>query len=238
MYLSFLVSEFKKIKRDPMMLFMLFSPLFYIMIGRFIIPHLAQANDFDVMMIADYILVGLTLMSPLLYGALLGFSILDDRDDNILNSIRVSPLSINMFLSFRILMTLFLSFLSVMAVIYFSDIVIIPFKDIILIAFLASISTPLSAFFINVVANNKIEGFAVMKGFSTVLLIPIIALYFTDYKELFFAIFPGYWPAKIISIVIRGEDFSFLSYNIYYIIGIMYIIVLNVIVYRLFLKKI
>ncbi len=237
MYQKFIKSEIGKIKNDSMMLFMFFAPLLFGMIGRYLIPGLAEVNEFEVLLIADYVLVGLAIMMPLLYGALIGFSILDDRDDNILMTIKVSPLSIHQYLSFRLIMSFFLSFMAVIFILWFSDIVAFSLKDLILIALLASLSAPAIGLFINVIAKNKIEGFAIMKGVQIVLLVPLISLYFTDYKELFFTIVPGFWPTKIISIAVKGEMFSYLSYNVYYVIGFVYIICLNMVAYYLFLKK-
>jgi len=238
MYKKFIKSEIGKIKNDSMMLFMLFAPLLFGLIGRYLIPGLAEVNDFDILLIADYVLVGLAIMMPLLYGALIGFSILDDRDDNILMPIKVSPLSIHQYLSFRLVMSFILSFAAVIFILWFADIVVFRVKDLILISLLASLSAPVIGLFINVIAKNKIEGFAIMKGVQIILLIPLISLYFTNFKELFFAVVPGFWPTKIISIVVKGEAFSYLSYNVYYIIGFVYIILLHIIVYRLFLSKI
>ena len=237
MYRKFIKSEIGKIRHDSMMLFMFFAPLLFGLMGRYLIPGLAEVNDFDIILIADYVLVGLAIMMPLLYGALVGFSILDDRDDNILMTIKVSPLSIHQYLSFRLIMATILSFLAVIFILWFSDIVVFALTDLLLIAFLASLSAPAIALFINVIAKNKIEGFAIMKGVQIVLLVPLISLYFTDYKELFFSIVPGYWPTKVISIVVKGEGFSYLTYNVYYIIGFVYIVLLNIVIYHLFLKR-
>ena len=77
MYGSFVTSELKKWLRDPMMKFMFFYPIFFGIIGRYILPWIADNNGFNIDMFADLIVVILTLMTPLIYGALIGFSILD-----------------------------------------------------------------------------------------------------------------------------------------------------------------
>jgi fluoroquinolone transport system permease protein len=62
-------------------------------------------------------------------------------------------------------------------------------------------------------------------------------LLFFDKKELFFAIAPGFWPAKAISTIIRGEGLLLLSYNQYYFIGLVYTVLLNILSYQVFLNK-
>ncbi|UTW68779.1 hypothetical protein KHA80_15335 [Anaerobacillus sp. HL2] len=75
-------------------------------IGRWVVPWLQKQTDFKIELIADVVLIALTLMAPHIYGALIGFSILDDRDDHILTSIKVTPLSVFQFLAFRLGMRL------------------------------------------------------------------------------------------------------------------------------------
>lgn len=237
MYKSFLLSEMKKWFRDPLMKFMMFYPILFGIIGRYILPWIADASGFTIEHYADLIIVILTLMTPHIYGALIGFSILDDRDDHILTSIKVTPLGVHQFLSFRLITVFVLSFVATTYVMWFSDIGNISMVQILAISFLASLAAPMTGLFINALSSNKIEGFAVMKGTGTILIIPVIALFFLDKKELFFSIAPGFWPAKAISSLIRGSEALFLSYNQYYYIGLLYVVVLNVLVYKLFLQR-
>jgi ABC-type glutathione transport system ATPase component len=48
----------------------------------------------------------------------------------------------------------------------------------------------------------------------------------------------GFWPAKCISSLVKGPSILPLSYGQYYFIGLAYIILLNSVVYMLFMKKI
>ena len=236
MFISFISSEFKKWLRDPMMTFMMIYPIIFGFIGRFLLPLIADNSGFSVEPYADLIIVILTLITPLMFGALVGFSILDDRDDHILSSIKVTPLSIHQFLSFRLIIVFVLSFASTIFVMWFSDIGNLKIGNIMAISFLASLAAPMTGLFINAFAKNKIEGFAVMKGSGTIIVFPIIALFFLDKKEFFFSFAPGFWPAKAISVLVRGDILQ-LSYNQYYCIGLIYIVLLNLVVYRLFLTR-
>lgn len=238
MYSNFFVSEFKNWLRDPMMRFMVFYPLLFGFIGRYLLPLLEETSGFSLEFFGDYALAALTLMTPMVYGAVIGFSILDDRDDHILNSIKVTPLSIHQFLSFRLIMGFLFSMASCVFVMWFSDIGELAWRDILGVSFLASWSVPLTGLLINAYSKNKIEGFAVMKGMGTLLLIPIVSLYFTDAVELFFGIVPPFWPAKVISSVLNPEGRTYLSYQQYYVFGLAYVLILNVLVYRFFLRRV
>lgn len=237
MYMTFLLSELKKWSRDSMMKFLIIYPLIFGLIGRYLLPQIAESSGFSIDAYADLIIVILTLITPQMFGALIGFSILDDRDDQIFSSIKVTPLSINQFLSFRLIMVFVLSFISTIFVMWFSDIGDLGFGNIVAISFLASLAAPMIGLFINALSNNKIEGFAVMKGTGIIIVFPIIALFFLDNKEFIFSFSPGFWPAKAISTIIRGEEFFNLSFNQYYFIGLIYIILLNILAYKFFKQK-
>ncbi len=235
MYKNFLMSELKKWTRDPMMKFMLLYPLIFAIIGRFVIPEIMSPENLS--RSSDFIVVILTLMTPIIFGAIIAFSILDDRDDNILTSIRTTPLSIHKFLSFRLIVSVIMSFITCVFVMWFSDIGDLPFGAILSISILTALAAPMTGLLINALASNKIEGFAVMKGTAMIIIIPFVSLFFVDYKEFFFSFIPGFWPAKAISSLIRGENVLLLSYYQYYFIGLIYILILNILVYYLFLKR-
>lgn len=237
MYMSFITSELKKWSRDSLMKFMLFYPIVLGAFGRYLLPQIAKTSGFSIAHIADVILSILILFTPHIFGAIIGFSILDDRDDHILTSIKVTPLSVDQFLSLRLLLVFVLSFISCIFVIWFSNIWTLSLTNIIALAFLASLGAPVSGLIINIFANNKIEGFAIMKGTGIILVFPIVALFFMDFKELFFSFAPGFWVAKSVSSIIRGEGILYLSFNQYYFIGIAYLLVLNFLIYKVFVHK-
>jgi len=219
------------------MRFMVFYPVLFGAIGRYVLPALEEPAGFQVDLLADYILAALALITPMIYGAVIGFSILDDRDDHILSSIKVTPLSIHQFLSFRIAMVLVFSFAACIFVLWFSNIGGLSWGDKIVVAFLATLSAPMTGFLINALSKNKIEGFAVMKGLGMVVVVPVVAVYFTDATELFFSVIPGFWPAKVISSAVRTDEMMYLNYRLYFSIGLIYALILNLLVYRFFLRR-
>jgi len=219
-----------------MMGFMLVYPIIFAFLGRYFLPWLSDKYGFKFTPFTDLILVILVLFIPIAYGALIGFSILEDRDDNVLTNIKVTPLSIHQFLSFRLIAVYLLCVLATIFVMWFSKVGNVSMKNIIAISLLASLEAPISGLLINSFAKNKIEGFAIMKAGGSVIVFPIVALFFNGVKELFFSFAPGFWSAKVISSLIRGGGL-YLSYNQYYFIGLFYMIVLNILAYLLFVKK-
>lgn len=239
MYLTFLSSELKKWLRDPMMTFLLTYPLVFGFIGRYGLPWIGQTTGVSFEPFSDLVITILALVPPHIYGAVVGFSILDDRDDNVLTSVKVTPLDISGFLSFRIIIVTILAFLASTFIIWFSNLGGLTIGQILAVAFLSCFAAPMTAFLINAVASNKIEGFVAIKGVMSIFLIfPSIGLFFTDIKELFFAIIPGFWPAKVVSSFLRGDELLFLNLAQYYWIGLFYVLVLNVLAARLFIRRV
>ena len=237
MFINFLSSEIKKWLRDPMMSFMLFYPLFLGGIGRYALPWLSKSTGFNFHLYTDLIVVLFATMIPMLYGALFAFSLLDDRDDHILTAIKVTPLSLLEFLSLRLMIVILLSFLATVFSIMFANICNLSLIRMVQISFLTSLSAPMVGLFINALAQNKIEGFAIMKATGIIIILPIISLFFTDAKEFFFALIPGFWPAKAISCLIKDKLVLPLTFTWYYWIGLIYILFLNYLSYITFLRK-
>ncbi|MDW7738516.1 MAG: ABC transporter permease [Bacillota bacterium] len=238
MYNLFFFDELKKWLRDPMTRFMLFYPILFGIVGRYVLPVIADNSGFSIDRNADFILSALTLMMPMIYGAVIGFSILDDRDDHIVDSIRVTPLSFNHFMAFRLVIVYFFAFLASVFVMWFSAVGNLSWGNILVVSFLASFSAPITGLLINIFANNKIEGFAIMKLIGLVIILPIIALFFSDSKELFFSLIPAFWPAKMIGTLIRGEEQMFMSFRLYFWIGLIYLLVINFLSYRKFNQRV
>lgn len=234
---TFIISELKKWTREPLTRFILFYPLLFGFIGRFILPYIEENTGFVIGMYADVIIAVFALMMPMIFGALIGFSILDDRDDNVLMTIKVTPLGLQRFFSFRLIMIFIFAIMASIFVILFADIGDLALSRVIAISIVSSLSAPLTGLFINSFASNKIEGFAIMKGFGVLIFIPLVSLFVFDFKELFFAFAPGFFPAKAVSALVRGDQFMYLSFNSYYILGWVYGIVMNILAYRYFAKK-
>ncbi|HBN96018.1 MAG TPA: ABC transporter permease [Firmicutes bacterium] len=239
MYLFFITSELKKWLRDPLLSFMLAYPIVFALLGRYGVPWLAKVSGINMALFADLVLVVLTLMTPHIFGALIGFSILEDRDDHVLTSIQVTPLSVAGYLSFRFVLVTVLACVSTWFILWFSQMGGLTLSQMGAVALLSSFAAPLTGLIINATASNKIEGFVAMKGIIGILIIfPIISLFFMDAKEFIFAIAPGFWPAKVISSIVRGEGVLLLSQGQYYWFGFIYAIILNVLVAKGFSRRV
>ena len=102
----------------------------------------------------------------------------------------------------------------------------------------AAFGAPMAALLINVVAGNKVEGFAAIKATGISAVAPIVALFFFDAKEFWFAVEPGFWPAKALTAATLGNDMMQLTYGAYLAVGLLYGVALVLLLCRLFKRKV
>lgn len=236
--LRYIGYELKKWSRDSLLAFFIIYPLIFAAAARWLVPLIETRSNITLAPYYYLIVGALALFTPLIFGAVAAFSILEDRDDNILLALKVAPLSLNFFIGIKLLIVFLLSFLSSVFIIWFSRLADVVPSTLIAVSFVAAGSAPLTALLINAIASNKIEGFASVKGLGVLIILPIVALLFFDKKEFLFAFTPGFWPAKALATAMLPNQAFQLSYAAYLVLGLAYVVILNLVTYRLFKAKV
>ncbi|MCD4786166.1 MAG: ABC transporter permease [Candidatus Eremiobacteraeota bacterium] len=175
------------------------------------------------------------LIAPLQMGTVAGFLLLDEKDDNILTALRVTPLPLAVYGIYRVSIVSFLSFLCVIVLIPLTGLV--PNMSISLMipaALSASLLGPVFALCIASFGGNKVEGFAIAKALGAFGVAPIVAFFVKSKWQLLFGIFPTYWPLKAFWSAEQGGW----VYWVYSIIGILYLAILLVYLLDRFRKQI
>lgn len=255
-YMSMLAYEFKNIIRDRMTLVLLVYPLLIIAIGAYIIPVLIDnyASGEGKLTATLVVIIVFSSIAPLITGAMLGFNLLDHKDENSLNTLRVTPLSLRGYILFKSVYTYTLSFIasffSVFGVKHLSgegysvggmnlwD--MFGWGDILIYALVASLFTPLFGLFLSAVAKNKIEGFAYMKSSGIFMLLPVLVIIETmqNWKQYLLGIFPIFWPVKGLLVEIEMLEHSHnLPGPVYHLVGAIYMVGLILLAYRVFEQK-
>jgi fluoroquinolone transport system permease protein len=93
--------------------------------------------------------------------------------------------------------------------------------EIAMISILAPMQAPIIALLINMLATNKVEGFVIMKLSGIILLAPIAVLFLTNWTEVFMMILPGFWPARMVAMIMTDTPYLFDSFTLYFILGIV-----------------
>ena len=238
-YRSLIWTQTKRIGKDNLLLILSIYPLMLAVVGKYLIPFLRGVfiESLDLSVHYPAILVFFILANPYIYGSLAAFTLLDEREENVLQAIRVTPLKLSNYLGVKVLFFVIVSIATGVLITWFIDLVTIGLGESVLINSLMALSAPLSMLMINSFARNRVEGFALVKGTGFMILLPALAFYVPERYSLLAGVIPGYWPAMAIN-KLSNPSFGLMSYWGYLLVGLFYILLLIMILYHRFSRKI
>lgn len=224
--------DIKNIQRDSMMLFLLAYPVILGTLLRWLIPFVTEglAEVFD---LTPYHLLftgffGL-LIIPMLTGYLAGFLLLDERDQNTLTALMVTPLPIQIYALYRVIAPVIISIVGVLIVIPFMGVAVVSPEKLLPLAVAAGLLSPIFALLLSSIAKNKVQGIAVMKGMGILTLGPFVAWWVPDPWQWLLGIFPTFWPVKAYWLAAAGEPFLWVA-----AVGVVYTLALLAVLFRRF----
>ena len=200
----------KSVGRDALLRWVGLFPVLLALAARQLIPalfaRLGTLMQLDVTpFYPDLMSVVLLMLVPMLTGFMIGFLLLDQRDDQTLAALQVTPLSLNGYLWYRLLMPMGMSVVLGTAVLLIANLIPLAPYQMILAALLTAPLAPLFALFLAAFAANKVQGFALMKASGVVMIPPLLAYFLPAAWQRPFFIFPTYWPAKFLWSMQSGE---------------------------------
>lgn len=198
------------IKRDPLLRWMAIMPLAIALPARSLLPvviaNLERLLNVQVMpyypAMMSYALLGL---SPLLVGMVIGFLLLDQRDDRTLTALQVTPLPLRSYLLYRLGAPMLVSMGITLVALPLAGLIDIDPIGLLLAVIAAAPLAPLSALTLSSFAENKVQGLALSKGTSFVMAIPLAALFVPPLWQIPLAIVPTYWPALTLWKLAAGD---------------------------------
>jgi fluoroquinolone transport system permease protein len=212
----------KNVSRDPLLRWMIFYPLLLAGLIRWGVPLLAARLmaqfQFDLMPYYPLLMSFVLLMTPMLAGIVIGFLLLDQRDDQTLTAIQVTPLTLNGYLVYRLSLPLVLSLIITLIIFPIAGLVEIDFGLLVLAALSAAPLAPFYALVLAAFAENKVQGFALTKALGILLVPPLIAYFVPPPWQWIFGLVPLYWPVKLFWLPNADET----SYWFYLITGLLY----------------
>lgn len=254
--------ELKTLLRDPMNLFMFIYPIFMLFFMGWAIPSILQRTGLttssgEYALSLTIIFVVILAVGGMISGILLGFSLLENKDEKTIQAIAVSPMTVQGYAWFKSLYTYLIGFLGTLImvggiILFFSDaysysfngmqfgLSEISFLDLFLFSAVSSLLTPTIGAMIAALAKNKIEGFALMKTAGILFIIPALVLLeaFGDWKQYLLGITPNFWPVKaFLNLAFQTQGPDDLSYGLYLIIGAVYMVLLAVVSIHYFVKR-
>ncbi len=201
----------RNVFRDGSLKWMFFLPLLSALMLRWGVPPLTrwlmETQQFD---FVPYYPAGLAyffvVMCPITFGVLTGFLLIDEKDDQTLIALQVTPLPINKYLAYRVTVPVSLTLLLMFVLFPLSGLGGLDWSEILLTGIVSAPMAPMFALFLASIAQNKVQGFALMKLSGMVLFLPIFAFFIdSSWRELF-GIIPTYWPMRVYWMLEAGES--------------------------------
>lgn len=190
----------RNITRDGILLLVTLAPLILAAVIRWGVPPLAeylrQRTGFDLSQHYPFLIGFLTLVPPMMFGMVTGFILLDERDEEILTYISVTPMSRSGFVWYRMAGPVLVSFAFFLIFLRFTGLVPPdPVRDL-PVAMLVALEAPLLTLFLAAFAANKVEGLALVKVTGIMFLAPFAGYFIPSRWQLLAGIFPPYWVTK------------------------------------------
>ncbi len=226
--------DVKSVRRDVMLRWLVVYPIVLGLAARWgvapLTSWLAGRYAFDLTPYYALVMSFLGLVVPALMGCVVGFLLLDHRDDHTLTALQVTPLTLNGYLIYRTTMPMLLSVVMTMLLIPLAGLVHMRFLPALLAALEAAPIAPLYAVFLGAYATNKVQGFALMKGAGVLAWSPMFAYFVSSNWQWAFGIVPLYWPAKIFWMLEAGETGTWFAL----VVGLLYQMLLLALLLRRF----
>ncbi len=211
-------NDARRIGRDRFLLLMIALVIYLAVILRFGLPwldgYLADngilPGEMITQRLSDYYPLIVAFMGvfqgALITGTLFGFALLDEKDDQTLTAMLVTPVPFNQYILYRVAVPTILSAFIVVFLVWFINQALIPLWQLILIALGAALAAPISALFYGISSENKVQGLAMSKFVSLFGYIIVGAWFVDEPWQWLFGLFPPYWITKAYWLALEGRS--------------------------------
>ncbi len=193
--------DVRSVTRDSMLRWLVVLTPAMGLLFRFAVPLAAEVLDerlgFDLVPYYTLIMSFMGVVVAGLVGTVIGFLLLDQRDDQTLPALLVTPLSLGDYLAYRLTVPMAVGLPLTMIMFPLAGLTDLTVAQVIVTSLCAAPLAPMYALFIGGFAANKVQGFALAKAVG-ILFIPVIVAWFvpSPWQELL-GVVPLYWPLKV-----------------------------------------
>ncbi len=233
-------NDFKLIKRDVILIFMLGFVVYLAVALRLLLPWLdgyLTAKDIYYELSAQFPLIISYLViftGVMMSGVVYAFLTLDDKDDGVLTALLTTPLSVGQYLMKRLVMSTVLGFLIVLFLFYSVNIAVLPFFQTVLVSLGASFTAPMIMLFMIIISKSKVQGLNYAKILSFLAALLIVAWFVKEPFEYIIGLFPPYWISKAYWALLDESSLGYLFIGI----GIVFQFGVTKVLIRVFNKRI
>lgn len=203
---TLVLTDLRNWSRDPMLLLAAVGPLALALVMRGGLP--ALSSEFVPQDPARYYPLAagtLVLFGPYLYGFVVGVFMLEDREQNVLEALRLTPLTGRGYLMYRGVTVYLLSVVGTVTSLVLFDLVAVPGSVLLPVTAVAALGGPIVSFLFASVADDTVEALAINKllGVPIVVCVAAVAVV-PEPLQLLAGLFPPYWPLKALVVGLGG----------------------------------
>lgn len=194
------VGDLRQVTRDPVLLMSMLAPVLMALAIRFGVPF-ADALSREKFGLAltghDLFLMSFLLSAtPLMLGLLVGFLLLEDRDEGMLAFLAVTPLGKAGYLWYRLLSPVLLSVLFSLAGFMMAGVQAPELGRLLPTVLVFALEAPMVALLMGAFAGNKVEGLALSKACGILFVAPIAAYFLEGPLGWAAGVLPTFWGVK------------------------------------------
>jgi fluoroquinolone transport system permease protein len=146
----------------------------------------------------------------LLVGTVFGFVLLDEKENNTLKAMLVTPVPLNRYVIYRVGGPAILAFAIVLSMALVINQALLPLWQMILIAAGGGLTAPIVSLFFANVAENKVQGFAYSKFAGISGWFFMVGWFIPEPWQWLFGLFPPFWVGKAYWMALEGNGFWWL----------------------------
>ena len=224
--------DFKNVRRDALLAWTPILPLAIAPLIRWGVPpvaeYLQREAALDITGWYPLFMSGFAVMMPGVIGTVVGFLLIDERDDGVFSALLVTPVPESAYLAYRLCLPLLAGYVMTLITYPIAGLTPLSQLDLAAAALLGAFGAPFMALALACFADNKVTGFAIMKVLNAVQILPLVAYFVSERWQLVIGLWPTYWPMKIVWLAAAGRP-----YAVHLIIGL----VVNFLAVGLLLKR-
>lgn len=226
-------SDAKIIGRDGFLIFMFIFAVIIAVALRFLLPWADGYLAENGIMPGPNIPIRFSEMEPmfvaylalwtgaLIVGTVFGFVLLDERDNNTLKAMLVTPVPLNQYVLYRVGGPAIFAVFVLLAMVYVINVELLPFWQTLLIVLGGSLAAPLVSLFFATFAENKVQGIAYSKFGGISGWAFLIGWFVPEPWQWLFGLFPPYWIGKAYWLAVEGRGIWIVTL----LIGVVYHVV-------------